>query len=148
MRKIIETTSTLALWVVFIVGSSLAVFDFFYNKEESLNIINHLTLISLSPLFAVCIFVGMLIVVRFSNYKPVKKTIPCEHAVQWSEFELAQARSGKVVDLHFPAAGLACQVMTRNEVAQVLHSENQTVHVTVTSQHSEEPALALLPQAF
>ncbi|WP_413581898.1 hypothetical protein [Bdellovibrio sp. HCB288] len=148
MRKIIETTSTLALWVVFIVGSSLAIFDFFFNKEEAQNILSHLTLISLSPLFAVCIYVGMLIVVRFSNYKPIKKNISCEHAVNWSEAAFALAQSGKVVDLHFPAAGLNCHVVARNEVATVLHSENQTVHVTVVPQKSEEPALALLSQGF
>jgi hypothetical protein len=148
MRKIIETTSTLALWIVFIVGSSLAVFDYFFNAEAAEKISSHLTLISLAPLFAVLIFGSMLIAVRFSKNDTTKKTIANEHTVQWSAEELAYAQSGKLVDLHFSSTGLACQVVAREEVASILHHENQTVHVTIVPQKSEEPALALLPQAF
>ncbi len=149
MRKLIETGSTLALWAVFISGSSIAIFDFFFNADAAEKITSHLTLISLAPLYAALIFGAMMIVVRFSKFdNTVKKAIPSEHTVQWSAEELLNAQTGKVVDLHFAGAGLACQVVSRDEVAHILHAENKTVHVTVASQTSDESVITLVRQAF
>ncbi|MBO9668782.1 MAG: hypothetical protein J7501_18430, partial [Bdellovibrio sp.] len=112
MRKIIETLSTLTLWAVFIVGSGMALFDFFYKTDASEMMMAHLRLISIAPLMAVIIFGSMLVAVRFSKDSKAKKTVPNEHAAQWSVEELANAQTGKVVDLHFPSTGLACHVVT------------------------------------
>lgn len=138
MRKIIETTSTLILWAVFIIGSTTAVLDFFFNADASEMIKSHLSVIALTPLFAVLFLGGMLIAVRFSKFDNTKKTIPSEHTILWTAEDLANAQSGKVVDLHFAGSGLACQVVARAEAATVLHIENQTVHVTVAPIKVEE----------
>ncbi|WP_413557410.1 hypothetical protein [Bdellovibrio sp. HCB209] len=148
MRKIIETTSTLALWMVFIVGSSIAISDFFLNAEVSELNLAHLSLIAWAPFFAAFIFGAMLIAVRFAKNETTKKAIANEHAIQWTAQDLAAAQTGKVVDLHFASTGLDCQVVTRNEVAEILHIDNQTLHVTVLPQKGDEPALALLPKAY
>lgn len=147
MRKIIETASTLVLWAIFLVGSSLAIADLIFKTENSELILAHLTLISLAPLFAVLIFAAMLIAVRFSKFKLVKRMISSEHQVQWSAEELVHAQSGKMIDLHFPGTGLACHVVPRDNAAEVLHSEMTTVHLKVVPQTSDESVGALLPQA-
>lgn len=148
MRKLIETGCTLALWAVFISGSSIAIFDFFFNVEAAEKISAHMLVIGWAPFFAVLIFGAMLFLVRVSKYKNTKKSIPSEHSVQWSAQELALAQYGKVVDLHFAGAGLDCQVITRDEVASVLHADNKTVHVTVAAQTGEESVMGLVRQAF
>jgi|GEM_PF-5288365 hypothetical protein len=131
MRKIIETASTLALWAVFIIGSSIAISDFFFATEASELMKLHLTLVAWAPLVAIVIFGAMLYSVRTSKFELKKKTLPSEHSVQWTAEELMAAQTGKVVDLHFPAPGLACQVVAREEAATVLHAENKTVEVKV-----------------
>ncbi|MDG0815948.1 hypothetical protein [Bdellovibrio svalbardensis] len=146
MRKIIETVSTLALWAVWIIGSSLAVSDFFFDAAMAKKITHHLWIVAWSPLIAFGIFAAMLIAVRRSKHDTTKKTIPSEHTVQWTAEELANAQSGKVVDLYFAGAGLACQVIARHEAALVLHTENQTMHVTV--QTTDETVITLLHKAF
>ncbi|QLY23853.1 hypothetical protein [Bdellovibrio sp. KM01] len=148
MRKLIETGCTLILWAVFISGSSIAIFDFFFNVEASEKISSHMLVIGWAPFFAVLIFGAMMFLVRVSKYDNTKKAIASEHTVQWSAEELALAQNGKVVDLHFAGAGLACQVVTRDEVAAVLHADNKTVHVTVAAQTTEESVMGLVRQAF
>ncbi|HEX7673169.1 MAG TPA: hypothetical protein VF412_03310 [Bdellovibrio sp.] len=148
MRKIIETVSTLALWAVWIIGSGMAISDFMHKADVAKKITHHLWIVAWSPLLAIAIFGAMLIAVRLSKQENKKKTIPCEHSVQWSHEELTHAQNGKVVDLYFPAPGLNCQVVAREEVAAVLHSENQTVHVTVAAQTNDESVIGLLHQAF
>ncbi len=147
MRKIIETVSTTALWVVFLSGSSLALADFFFNAQEAKKISAHLALLAWAPAIAVVVFVAMLLAVRFSKYVATKKTIPSEHALQWTMDDLAQAQTGKVVDLHFVGAGLACEIVTRDQVATVLHAENQTLYVKVVPQNADNSsAVALASQ--
>jgi hypothetical protein len=162
MRKIIETTSTLALWMVWIVGSGFAISEFFFNDAVSKKAMVHFSLIAWSPAIAVVIFGMMLLAVRLSEDETAKKTIPSEHSVQWSAEDLANAQNGKVVDLLFPAAGLTCHVKTRDEVALVLHSEKQTVHLKVAASTASESSwnlqkivarsiiviIMILPQAF
>lgn len=148
MRKIIETVSTLALWAVWIIGSSMAISDFMHKADVAKKITHHLWIVAWSPLLAIAVFGAMLIAVRLSKKSTAKKTIASEHTVQWSNEELTNAKNGKVIDLYFPAAGLNCQVVSRAEVAAVLHSENQTVHVTVASQATDESVIAILHQAF
>lgn len=138
MRKIIETTSTLALWAVWFVGSGYAISEFFFSADVSKKALAHFTLISWSPVMAVVIFGLMLLAVRLSKTDTTKKTIPSEHSVQWSAEDLLNAQNGKVVDLLFPAPGLACHVKTRDEAATVLHSDNQTVHLKVVSPVASE----------
>ncbi|MGE5085167.1 MAG: hypothetical protein ACM3MG_02640 [Bacillota bacterium] len=145
MRKIIETTSTLVLWVIWIVGSSIAISDFFVNAQISRKILLHLSLIAWSPVMAVGIFAAMLLAVRFSKKETTKKAIPNEHKVQWTTEELSSAQSGKMVDLFFQGTGIECQVVIREEAALVLHNENQTMHVTVAS---SESTITLLPHAL
>lgn len=147
MRKIIETVSTTALWVVFLSGSSLALADFFFNVKEAQKISAHLALLAWAPAIAVVVFVAMLLAVRLSKYVATKKTIPSEHALQWTMDDLAQAQTGKVVDLHFVGAGLACEIVTRDQVATVLHAENQTLYVKVVPQNADNSsAVALASQ--
>jgi hypothetical protein len=148
MRKLIETGCTLILWAVFISGSSIAIFDFFFSNEAAEKIWAHMAVVGWAPFFAVLIFGSMLFLVRVSKFEHTKKTIPSEHTVQWSAEELLNAQHGKVVDLHFAGAGLACQVVTRDEVASILHAENKTVHVTVAAQTTEESVMGLVRQAF
>lgn len=148
MRKIIETVSTLILWAVFITGSSLAISEYFLNAEVSKKVSTHVSLVAWSPVIAIVLFGLMLVAIRFSKDETTKKEMPNEHAVQWSTEDLLNAQSGKVVDLHFANTGLACAVVTRNEVADILHSENQTVHVTLVPQMPEESARTLAPQRF
>ena len=131
MRKIIETTSTLALWLVFIVGSGLAISDFFFNKDASDMMMLHLSILALAPAMAIGLFGMMMVSVRSSKNALTKKTMISENPVQWSAEELQAAQSGKMVDLHFQGSGLACTVVAREEAATVLHNENQTTHVTV-----------------
>ncbi|MFM6928149.1 MAG: hypothetical protein ACKOX6_06760 [Bdellovibrio sp.] len=147
MRKIIETISTLALWSLWIVGSSLALSDFF-NGTVSQKILVHLSYIAWSPVMAVSVFGSMLFAIRSSKSELVKKSIANEHKVQWTTEELTQAQNGKMVDLHFVGTGIECQVVTRQEAASILHNENQTMHVTVAPQSATEQAIALLPQAL
>lgn len=162
MRKIIETVSTILLWAVWIGGSSLAISDFLFNDLISKKILFHLSLIAWSPAIAITLFAGMLVAIRFSKYEAKKKIIASEHTVQWSAEDIANAQSGKVVDLHFAGAGLDSQVVTRDQVATVLHNENQTVHVTVAPVSAEDAnwnlqkvagralviLIMLLPKAF
>lgn len=147
MRKIIETTSTLVLWAIWIIGSSLAISDFLFS-EISKKILVHLSYIAWSPVMAILVFGSMLLAVRFAKNDTTKKAIANAHKVQWTTEELAQAQSGKMVDLHFAGTGIECQVVAREEVASVLHNENQTMHVTVAPQTAAEQAIALLPQAL
>lgn len=72
--------------------------------------------------------------------------MPNDHDVQWSAYDLIKAKNGKVVDLHFEGSGLTCSVVTRSEVAEVLHSENQTVYVTLAPPTAEETARELAVQ--
>ena len=48
----------------------------------------------------------------------------------------------------FSGTGIECNVVAREEVAPVLHSENQTLHVTVAAPTAGEQVRALLPQAL
>ena len=162
MRKIIETTSTLALWMVWILGSGFAISEFFNNAAVSKKVVLHFSLIAWSPVIAMVVFGLMLVAVRFSKAETAKKTISNEHDVQWSAEDLANAQNGKVVDLSFVGVGLTCHVQTRDEVAAVLHSENQTVHLTVAAQTADDSywhlqkivarsiivIIMILPQAF
>lgn len=162
MRKIIETTSTLALWAVWIIGSGYAISEFFFNSAVSKKAMVHFSLISWSPVIAAGIFGLMLLAVRLSKVETTKKTIPSEHSVQWSAEDLINAQNGKVVDLVFPAPGLTCHVQTREDVAAVLHSEKQTVHLKVASPAASESSwnlqkivarsivviIMILPRAF
>ena len=162
MRKIIETTSTLALWMVWIIGSGYAISEFFFNDAVSKKAMLHFSLISWSPVIALGIFGLMLIAVRLSKVETAKKMIPSEHSVQWSAEDLVNAQNGKVVDLIFPAPGLTCHVQTRDEAALVLHSEKQTVHLKVVTPTASESSwnlqkivarsiivvIMILPQAF
>jgi hypothetical protein len=143
MRKIIETTSTLALWAVWIIGSGFAISEFFFNDAVSKKAMVHFSLIAWSPVVAVGIFTWMLLAVRFSKTETVKKAIPSEHSVQWSEEDLVNAQNGKVVDLFFPAPGLTCHVKARDEVALVLHSDKQTIHLKVASPTVSESSWGL-----
>ncbi|QDK37713.1 hypothetical protein DOE51_09010 [Bdellovibrio sp. NC01] len=150
------------MWAVWIGGSSLAISDFLFNDLISKKILFHLSLIAWSPAIAITIFGGMLVAIRFSKYEAKKKTIANEHTVQWSEVDLVNAQSGKVVDLYFAGAGLDSQVVARDQVATVLHNENQTVHVTVAAPSVEDAnwnlqsvvvrsiviLILLLPKAF
>lgn len=142
MRKIIETTSTLALWLVFIVGSGLAISDFFFNKDASDMMMLHLSILALAPAMAIALFGMMMISVRSAKSQVVKKVMTSEHAVSWSFEELQNAQSGKIVDLHFQGSGLACNVVTREESAAILHNENQTTHVTVALEPATETTWA------
>lgn len=137
MRKIIETASTTALWGVFFCGSSLALADFFFNAQESQKISDHLALLTWAPAIAIAVFAAMLLAVRFSKHVAIKKIIPSEHAIQWTHADLAQAQNGKVVDLHFLGAGLACEIVARDHAALVLHAENQTLYVKVVPQNTD-----------
>lgn len=148
MRKTIETLSTLALWAVWLIGSSLAVFDFLSSPAIAEKISQHLWIVASSPLIAISVFTVMLIAVRHSKTDTSKKLIPLEHNVQWTVEDLANAQNGKVVDLYFAGTGLACQVVARNEAASELHIENQTMHVTVSSQTADESVINLLHKAF
>ena len=147
MRKIIETTSTLILWAIFIVGSTLAISDFL-NAEVSKKVMLHLSFIAWSPVIAVSVFVAMMIAVRSAKTSVAKRIIATEHNIQWSPEEMTQAQTGKLVDLHFSGTGIECNVIAREEVAPVLHSENQTLHVTVAAPTASEQVRALLPQAL
>ncbi len=147
MRKTIEVLSTLFLWSVFIGGSVLAVRDLFFSDIESRKIVEHAILLTWAPLIAVALFVCMLIAIRRSKYVLKKKNIPCVHAVQWTGAELLQAKNAKVVDLHFVSSGLTCNVVSRSEVATVLHNESQMICITITSEASESDAsVAILAQ--
>jgi hypothetical protein len=162
MRKIIETTSTLALWAVWIIGSGFAISEYFLSADVSKKVLLHFSLIAWSPVIAVGMFALMLLAVRYSKDDTTKKSIPSEHAVQWSPEDLANAQNGKVVDLSFVSVGLTCHVNTRDEVAEVLHSENQTVHLKVAAQTPSDSywhlqkivarsiivIILILPQAF
>lgn len=148
MRKIIETVSTLALWAVWIIGSGLAVSEFLTKADVAKKITHHLWIVAWSPLIAIGVFGAMLIAVRLSKNETAKKTIASEHTVQWTSEDLANAQNGKVVDLYFASPGLDCQVVTRQEEAAVLHTENQTMHVTVVAQATDESVVGILQQAF
>ena len=147
MRKIIETVSTFALWAVFIGGSTLAMRDFFFNTQEAEKISAHIALLAWAPAIAIVVFASMLLAVRFSKYVAERKLLVSEHNTHWNEVDLIQAQTGKVVDLHFIGTGLACAVITRDEVAEVLHAENQTMYVKVVPQTADNSsAVALASQ--
>lgn len=143
MRKIIETTSTLALWLVFIIGSGLAISDFFFNQDASEMMMLHLSILALAPAMAIALFGMMIFSVRSAKKEQPKKVIHSEHALLWSTEELQNAQTGKIVDLHFQGSGLNCTVIAREEAATVLHNENQTTHVTVIAlEPAVEPSWA------
>lgn len=147
MRKTIEILSTLFLWFIFIGGSILAARDLFFSDIESRKIVEHAILLTWAPIIAVILFVGMLIAIRRSQFELKKKNIPCAHAVQWTGAELLQAKNAKVVDLHFVNSGLTCNVVSRSEVATVLHNESQMVCITITSEVNEsDAAVGILAQ--
>ena len=149
MRKIIETVSTLALWALWIGGSGMAISEFLSSAAVHKKITHHLWIVAWSPLIAIAVFGAMLIAVRLSKHDNTnKKTIPSEHTVQWAEADFVNAQNGKVVDLYFASTGLDCQVVAREEVAAVLHTENQTMHVTVVAQVTDESVVGILQKAF
>lgn len=139
MRKIVETTSTLALWAVFIIGSTFALKDFLVFNSDTTELMHlHLNIVVWAPFYAALIYGGMLLSVRLSKFSLVKKTLASEHSVQWTTEEFVAAQSGKVVDLHFPAPGLACQVVAREELISALRSENQVMEIKVASTSTQK----------
>ncbi len=147
MRKIIETLSTLVLWVVWIFGSGFAISEFLSSAEVYKKITHHLWVISWSPGIALVIFAAMMLAIRHSKDDKTKKTIPSAHTIQWSREELTIAQNEKLIDLRFPGPGLDCQVTAREEMDLVAYNDQRTLHITVAPPVAE-PAVGILQEAF
>lgn len=125
MRKIIEFVSTLALWVLWLVGSVLALLELFGNGNNADDLMVLVQQIGVTPIFALVIFLGMMIVVKFGR-KPqtlTKISLQENHDTKWNQQALQLAQSGRIIDLFFKNSGLACEVLARETVATVLHRD-------------------------
>ena len=138
MRKIIETTSTLALWAVWLVGSGHAIADLLSEAGLAKGTAHQLSVIAWSPLVAGLVLALMMVAIRLFKASHEKTTHQSEHAPQWSAADFMRAQNSKVVDLSFEGLGLACQVSTRSEAAAVLHNENQIPHTGFTPARTGE----------
>lgn len=117
MRKTIETTSTLTLWAIWFAGSALAISEILASPTAYTKVIEHLWIVSWSPVIAVSVFTFMMIAVWLSKDSREKKDISCQHTVEWSREDIQNAQSGKVIDLHFSGHGLDCVVKKRDEIS-------------------------------
>ncbi len=148
MRKMIETSSTLALWAVWLIGSGFAVAEFVLSPIIHQKIIQHLWIISWAPGLATFLFTAMMLAIRHSSDPTEKKTIPSQHTVQWTPEDFTNAQTGKIIDLQFPGSGLDCKVQVRSEVAQVLHKESQGQIDPLLSEIPDETVAGIFQEAF
>lgn len=155
MRKTIETISTLALWVIWFVGSELAISEFLSSHVAHKKVMQHLGIIAWSPVISISVFAFMMLAVWLSKDPRDKKTIPSEHIIKWSKDDLINAKNGKIIDLHFSGSCLDCEVKNREEVAEVLHNEQQSeseAAAEATDSNSnkkiDDSSVGLLQEAF
>lgn len=127
MRKTIETLSTLILWIIWILGSELAISEIINSPTAYKKVIEHLWIVSWSPAIAISVFSFMMVAVWLSKDSTDKKPIPNQHTIKWTDEDILSAQSGKFVDLHFAGSGLDCNVLTRGELAMNPEASETTV---------------------
>ena len=118
MRKTIETTSTLTLWAIWFAGSALAISEILASPTAYTKVIEHLWIVSWSPVIALSVFSFMMLAVWLSKDSTEKKAIPSQHTLEWSDEDLKSAQSGKIIDLHFAGTDLACAVKKRENISR------------------------------